>query len=265
MENEVAAPPAEQAQASDQQVVDTTAREVPEGEVKPEGEAVELTPEQKRIAELERDLAKKQRVIDKRTAKIYQYRAQLEQGGLTRQPNQDNNRSTADDSEVLSLTRAEFEAQSLERARQLAPTLSRQALEVEQQTKAIQSLQKSLGGPEKFVEITNELADVFDEQKQLAVLEADDPAALLKYLTDPDNAEEAEEIGKLGPIAAGRRLARIEAKLADTQKPKPQVSKTPDPLTPVKARGASGNGMPDPSNTRAWMQWRNEQEAKGLA
>lgn len=257
MENEVALPPVEQTQASDQPI---EVQAAPEGEQKHEPE---LTPEQKRIAELERDLAKKQRVIDKRTAKIYQYRAQLEQGGLTRQPIQDNNRATADDSEPLSLTRAEFEAMSLERAKQLAPTLSRQALEVEQQTKVIKSLQQSLGGPEKFVEITNELADVFDEQKQLAVLESDDPAALLKYLTDPDNAEEAEEIGKLGPIAAGRRLAKIEAKLSQPT-PKPQVSKTPDPLEPMRAKGAA-NGMPDPKNTRAWMQWRNEQEAKGLA
>lgn len=261
MENEVAAPPAEQAQASD--AIEVTAREVPNAEGAPE--AVELTPDQKRIAELERDNAKKQRVIDKRTAKNYQLRAQIEQGGLTNNPIARNNGATADDSEVLSLTRAEFEAQSLARAKQLAPTLSRQALEVEQQTKVIRSLQESLGGQEKFVQITDELADVFDEQKQLAVLEADDPAALLKYLTDPDNADEAEEIGKLGPIAAGRRLAKIEAKLADTPKPKPQVSKAPDPLTPVKAKGSSGNGQPDPSNTRAWMAWRNEQESKGLA
>jgi hypothetical protein len=260
MENDVTLPQAEPAQASDTRTDEVS--QVTEGEEKPA--EVEQTPEQKRIAELEKEIQRKNRVIDKRTRRVYEYRAQLENLGLTQSRNQDNNRGTADDSETLSLTRAEFEAQSLARARELAPTLSRQAIEDERNAKVIQSLQKSVGGQEKFVEMTNELAEVFDAQKQLAVLGSDDPAALLKYLTDPDNADEAEEIGQLDAISAGRRLAKIEAKLT-TPKAGPQASKAPPPLEAIQARGASNNGMPNPSNTRAWMAWRNEQERKGLA
>lgn len=256
METEVALPPAEQAQASDPNVIDTTAVEIPEGEAKPEGEArPEKTPEQREIDRLRRG-------IDRRTKQLAEARAQI---GLTRQPIADNNQQTADDSESLSLTRAELAKYVNAEALKLAPTLSKQALEVEQQSKIVKSLQASVGGQEKFIEMTNELAEVFDGSKQLAVLDADDPAALLKYLTDPENADEAEEIGRLSDIAAGKRLARIEAKLAALPKtPAKQVSKAPAPLEEIRGMGTAQN-PPDPSNEKAWRQWRNEQERKGRA
>lgn len=266
MELAEALPQAPEAQASQQQTIDPA--QAPEDETKLEGEAApELTPEQTRIKELERELVKKQRGIDRQTRKAYEWRARAEQGGLTRTSNQVDNQNTADDSEVLSLTRAELEQKSLERARQLAPTLARQALEVEQQAKTVESLQRSVGGPEKFVELTNELAEVFDAQRQLAVLQAANPAALLKYLTDADNADEAEEIGRLDAISAGRRLAQIEAKLAATSKADtaPKASKAPAPLEAIRGRGPAGNGMPPPSNAAAWIAWRNAEERAGRA
>ena len=263
METAEALPTAEQAQASPQQPMEAQA--APEGEAKPgnEAPAVEETAEQKRIKELERELSKKQRAIDRRTRQLYETRARMD---LTSQREEVHNQNTADDSQPLSLTRAEIDKLVKAEAAKLAPTVAKQALEVEHQAKVVESLQKSVGGAEKFIELTNELAEVFDQGKQLAVLQAEDPAALLKYLTDPDNADEAEEIGRLDPIAAGRRLARIEAKLAAAPKPDPapKASKAPAPLEQIRGRGQV-TGMPDPKNAAAWIAWRNAEERAGRA
>ena len=107
------------------------------------------------------------------------------------------------------------------------------------------------------MELTNELSEVFDAAKQLAVLDADDPAALLKYLTDPENADEAEEIGRLGDIAAGKRLARIEATLAAAPKtPAKQISKVPAPIESIRGQGRPATGLSDEISADEWRKRR---------
>jgi hypothetical protein len=254
MDTEVALPPVEETQASDPNTIETTAREVPEGE-QPEGDAQpEKTPAELRIEQLERDNKRIQKAIDRRTRQLYEARAQIP---LTRQPIADNNRPNADDSEPLSLTRAELDQYVTAEAKRIAPTLTKQALADEQAKKVVKSLQESVGGQDKFMELTNELSEVFDAAKQLAVLDADDPAALLKYLTDPENADEAEEIGRLGDIAAGKRLARIEATLAATPKtPATQVSKAPAPIESIRGQGRPATGLSDEISADEWRRRR---------
>ena len=262
METEVALPPAEQAQASDPNVMEATAREVPEGEAQPEGEAPpEKTAIELRIEQLERDAKRAQKVIDKRTRQLYEARAQIP---LTRPPIADNNGNNADDSAPLSLTRAELAQYVTAEATRIAPTLTKQALADEQAKKVVRSLQESVGGQEKFMAMTNELSEVFDANKQLAVLDADDPAALLKYLTDPENADEAEEIGQLGDIAAGKRLARIEATLAGLPKtPAKQISKAPAPIESIRGQGRPATGLSDEISADEWRRRRTaEVQAK---
>lgn len=87
-----------------------------------------------------------------------------------------------------------------------------------------------------------------------AILEADNPSALLHYLGK--NPDIASELSDLSTAQLTRRLVRIEAEMA---KPKPQ-SKAPAPLEPVKAQAAPAT--PDPAtNPAAWREWRNKQEA----
>jgi hypothetical protein len=262
VENE-ALPEVEQSTA----VSEAETPEVAEAE-KPEA-APEKTESELRMEQLERENKKLLRGIDRKTKQVYEARAR---NGLTNQSIGNDNRGAGDDSDTVTLTRAELEQRDREVATRLGPALAKEAQEAAKYHKAAKSLADAVGGQEKFQELTDELAEgiKFSAAKQIAVLDSDTPAALLQYLTDPENADEAEEIAALSDIQAGRRLARIESKLAkqaeeSAANSKPEPSKAPKPLEPVRGVVTKVNGMPDPKNTRAWMDWRNAQEAKGLA
>jgi hypothetical protein len=110
-------------------------------------------------------------------------------------------------------------------------------------------------GQEEFDAKASELDEVFgglaDAQGRPkpatdAIFEADNPKAVIEYLTDPDNADEAERIARLPAVRAGREIARLEAKLeAEKAKAKPKPSNAPKPLEAVKGGGVP-SGMPDP-------------------
>lgn len=262
----IAAPAAGQ---TDGNTIEGVAREVvtpvngetkPEGEAKPDAEAKpEKTPEQREIERLRRG-------IDRRTRQLAEARAQ--------QPNaqQKETHSPADDSEPLSLTRAQIQEMVTAEARKLAPTLREEAAESERRHGVLESLAKTWG-QEKFDEVSSDLDDVFGGLTDRsgrpkpaieAVFESDSPAAVIEWLTDPDNADEAERISRLSAAQAGRAIAKLELTITATKAAgKPQPSKAPAPLEAVRGQG-SVTGAPDPSNTKAWIQWRNEQERKGL-
>lgn len=227
----------------------------------------EKTPEQREIERLRRGLDRKTRQREEARAEADQLRQQL-----TRGSSKADNPANADDSEPLSLTRAQIQEMVKAEAAKLAPTLREEALEVERRTGVIQSLAKTWG-KEKFDEVASDLDDAFggftDRSGKVkpaieAVFESDDPAKVIEYLADPDNVDEAERIAKLGAVQAGREIAKLEAKLS-TQAPKPKsnVSKAPAPLEVVRGQGGV-SGAPDPSDTKAWIRWRNEQDRKGL-
>lgn len=64
----------------------------------------------------------------------------------------------------------------------------------------------------------------------------------------------AARIMSLPPIAMAVELARLSAKPVKTA----PVSKAPPPITPLDGAGSPGGGEPDPSNTAAWIKWREE-------
>ena len=146
-------------------------------------------------------------------------------------------------------------------AKKLAPTIKGEADTVARQRVVVSGLVKTWG-QDAFQERTNELAEVLDQSKQMLVLDTDNPAALIEYLTDEDNAEEAEAIGKLPIGRAGYALAKIAAKIeAAKADDKPKASKAPQPVEPLRGAGTT-NRAPDPANTKAWMKWANEQERR---
>jgi hypothetical protein len=230
-----------------------------EGEGKPA--KPEKTPEQREIERLRRG-------IDRRTRQLAELRAER---GLTREPMQENNRADAGDSEPLSLTRAELAEMVKAEAQRLAPTLREQAAEVERRQGVIESLAKTWG-QERFDALASDLDDAMggltdrDGKPKAAieaVFEADQPARLIEWLADPDNADEAERISRMSAVQAGKAVARLEDRLkSEDAKTKPKASKAPPPLEAVRGQG-SDPGAPDPSNTKAWIRWRNEQERKG--
>lgn len=243
----------------DEQQADTEG----EGEKKPKPEKTE--------AERERDRLRK--AIDRRTrreaeakAEAAHWKAEAErlraiELRATKEPSQDT------EDEPLTLSRAELAQMVKAEAEKLAPTLKQQQAEIEHRTKVIEGLAKELG-QERFDALAEDLDEALGGLQRNgkptaateAIFAADDPQAVIQYLADPDNADEAESIGRMDPVRAGRAIARLESKLeASKAQAKPQRSKAPEPVEPSKGGGVISN-MPDPSNTKAYIKWANEQE-----
>ena len=222
----------------------------------------EKTPEQREIERLRRG-------IDRRTRQLAEARAQA---ALPRTRQQEYNQETADDSQPLSLTRAELAQMVKAEAERLAPTMREQAAEVERRQGVIQSLAKTWG-QERFDEIASDLDDALGGLSDRAgrpkaaveaVFEADNPADVIEYLADHDNADEADRLARMTAAQAGKAIARLEDKLQAAKKAgKPKASNAPAPLEALRGQGST-SGAPNPSDTKAWIRWRNEQERKGL-
>ena len=228
----------------------------------PEGaDAEAATAEEKKPERhpLEKVLAKEQRRNQSLARRVHQAEAALAQyGALQRPAIGDINQHEGADSEVLSLPKAQLDRLIEERARALAPSITSQAAERELETAAVSALQKTLG--DRFMEATNDLAAVFGADKQMAVLRSSAPAALIEYLTDPDNADEAEGIAEMDAFATGGALANIVHKLAASKAGnKPQRSNAAAPIESVKASGAAFE--PDESKMTD-AQWARHQESK---
>lgn len=215
-------------------------------------------PEGKDENPLEKQLKREQRRIQNLTRQKYELQAKLEQlSSLAPNTQKADNQGIVDDSDTLSLSKAELQRLIDQKAKELAPTIkAKEDGEAEIREKAI-SLRKTLG--DRFEELTGDLATVFDHDRQMLVLDADNPAALIEYLTDPDNADEADRIARLPANRAAFAMARIEAKLTNTAKPKPQISKVAAPIEQVRGGGGSASGAPNPSDTKAWIKWRMSQ------
>ncbi len=218
----------------------------------------EKTPEQREIERLRRR-------VDNLTRQKYELRASAPAGGQQQQQ-QDHNQ--VDDDEPVTLTRAELQRQIAEQAQKLAPTMREQQAEAERRHGVVQTLAKEWG-PEKFDTLSAELDEAFGgladrsgtpKPATDAIFHADDPKGVIEYLTDPDNADEAASISKMGALQAGRAIAKLELKLeAEKSKAKPKPSNAPAPIEPARGGGVP-NGMPDPSNTKAYIAWANAQE-----
>lgn len=221
-----------------------TSTDAQDGGAKAEGEQKPpKTPEQREIERLRRG-------IDRRTRQLAEARAQA---NLTRAPVERDNHSTESDSQPLSLTRAELAQMVKAEAERLAPTLQSQRAEAERRQGVIQSLEKSLG-KERFDEVASDLDEAFGGLQDAhgrakpaieAVFESDDPAGVIEWLADPEHADEAERISKLGAIQAGKAIARLEDKLkAEKSAAKPQRSSVPAPLDPARGNGGPVTAKP---------------------
>ena len=117
---------------------------------KAEGEQSEADKAKPEKTEEQRELARRQRKIDRLVRQREELRAQLGRAPNAqdlRQASVDGtNRQEQDDSEPVSLSRAELQRLVKEEAAKLAPTIKQQQAEIEHRTGVIQSLAKSWGG-----------------------------------------------------------------------------------------------------------------------
>jgi hypothetical protein len=158
-----------------------------------------------------------------------------------------------------------------ERARKLVPTIRKQEDEGQRFNRVYEKLEGELGR-ERFAELSNDLDTALDGLKGpgdkpkaavQAIFKVPDPRGLIEFLTDPENAEEAEAFGRMDGFDAGMKAAEIMHKLAAKAKVHPERSNAPAPIEKVRGGGPK-TGAPDFRDTKAWIKWRNEQEAKGL-
>lgn len=225
------------------------------GAASTEQQAKEKSPEQ-------RELARLRRRVDNLTRQKYEARAAIPA------PQQQQN-AEADDDEPVSMTRAEMQRHIAEQAKQLAPALTQQQAVADRRQGIVTSLAKEWGD-DKFNTLASELDDVFGgladrsgmpKPATDAIFESDDPKGVIEYLTDPDNAEEAERISTMSPIQAGRAITRLEDKLkAAKGNSKPKPSNAAQPLEAPRNGAGKTSPMPDPSNTKAYIAWANAQE-----
>lgn len=238
MNTEQALPNADQAGASEQVAnIDTQAADTA-ANTEATDDAVESKEAKPERQPWEKELARERRRIANITRQKYELQAQLDALRTQVAPRQDqaHNQNSADDSEQLSLTRAQLEQMVREHATQLAPKIGQQEREQAETRERAIKLQKDLG--ERFEAVTDELSEVFPREHQLLVLRAKQPGALAEWLTDPDNAEDADRIARLSPVDAAWEMANISASLA--AKPvKPARSSAPAPLESVRGNGGA--------------------------
>jgi hypothetical protein len=104
--------------------------------------------------------------------------------------------------------------------------------------------------------------DAFDELPLTrsiveAMIDADAPEQLMAYMAA--NAEEVERIASLPAARQAAAIGKLEAKLEAEKTKPPARSNAPSALGAVKGKAAAG-GPPDPSDTKAYIKWANEQE-----
>ena len=272
MSTETALPVAEEvipAEVSTEVVTPPTEElvEAVEGEEKKEAKP-EKTAEQREIDRLRRG-------IDRKTRQLAESRARYD---LTRPSESAENRPQANDSEQLSLTRAELSQLVKAEAERLAPTVSAERTEAEHRRGVVESLAKSWG-QEKFDQVAADLNDAFggDEVTNAlldrsgkpkpaadAIFTADNPRALIEYLVDPDNADEAERIAGLGALQAGRAIAKLEAKLeASNATAKPQPSKAPKALEAIQGNSVADSQFNQSLEKASFAQYEAMRKKQG--
>lgn len=229
------------------------------GEAKPEGEeGGDKEPAKKEKTPEQREIERLRRRVDNLTRQKYELRASVPQQAQEKTPN-------ANDDEPVTLSRAELERQIEERAAQRAPSIAEQQAVKEHRQAVVSSLEKEWGKQEfdakaaDLDDVFGGLADAHGRPKPAtdAIFEADNPKAVIEYLTDPDNADEAERIASLSPIRAGRAIALLDAKLKAAPD-KPQASKAPKPLEAIRGQG-SAEKDPSRMTDAEFADWRRRQ------
>jgi len=245
----VAAPVAAPQAASDEQIprAESSSAELQTQDATPTEPAPQdtLTPEQRAARKMQRriDTLTAGRGAAQREAQLWRERAEAAEAAR-QQPAQ------ADDEPSQRQTDPrEFDALVTQRAEQLARQQG-----IARQVQTVLKAGSSLDG---FDDAVNTVADEvpFTDSRGRptafieAVLDSENPAALLHHLGQ--NPEEAAEYAGLTPAQIGRRIARLEDKLAASAKR--QISKAPAPLKPGSG-GAPSGGPSDNDSVDAWVR-----------
>ena len=223
------------------------------------------------LTEEQKTIRKQNRRIDRLTAKrgglerenellrqqIADFERRQQQGAANQRGNEGEDHGGQRQQSGRQVTEADIERMAQTRAEQL----HRQRF-FGQRVSHVLAAGSKLDGFNAAVDAVAEVAPFTDRQGRPtpfieAVLEADDPAALLKHLGD--NPDDAEQLAFLTPAQLGRRIAKLEDQIKAGAKK--QTSAAPPPLKPVA--GAAGGAEPDPEkDAEAWIRARNKAVAR---
>lgn len=177
---------------------------------------VEKTAEQKELERLRRQLTKRDRTQGKLYQELESLREQQRSAQMT-----DEEKPTKAEVDPVKLAR---EIATIERVTEKANAVAKDG------NKRFTDFNEALST------LREEAGDLFDKRGMPtpvgeAILEADDPAALIQFLGANDDL--AAELHGLSPTALGRRIARFEAQMKAEPKAKP-ASKAAEPIAPLK-------------------------------
>lgn len=72
------------------------------------------------------------------------------------------------------------------------------------------------------------------------------------------NTSEADNIAKMPPLKQAAAIAKLETKLAS--KPQKKISKAPNPIKAVGAKGTTSTKLDPSKDLKKWMEMRNKEE-----
>ena len=194
------------------------------------------------VEELLKALKAKDKRIDKLTGRL---RSTERAAPLPQGPIGGTNEAAADDSEELTLKRSELQRILDEETRKRAPVYAQQQAEYERRHEVVKGLATELGQAQ-FDDLARRLDVAVDglidqhgrpKPATEAIFATGKLAgAVIAYLADPDNDDEAEAIGRMNAVQAGMAIGEIKAKIA-ARKAKPEPSKAAAVIEPVKSAG----------------------------
>lgn len=114
---------------------------------------------------------------------------------------------------------------------------------------------------EDFHEVMSESEAPMTKAMADAIVSADEAGPGIAYFL-AKNPQEAERIAGLSEASQAREIWKLEQKVGSEQ-PVKKPSKAPAPIDPVKgAKSVAEDDEPNPSDTKAWVAWRNRQIAR---
>jgi hypothetical protein len=208
----------------------------------PETDQQEESPEQKAQAERDKAIKNLQRRVDRKHAQAAaaEERARLaEQRAAEIEARYSGGEQEKPQIDPIQLAR---EIATVERVTEKSNAVARDG------AKRFPDFNQALSG------LVEEVGPLFDQRGRPnaigeAILDADDPAALLHHLGV--NSDVAADLVGLSPIQVARRIAKLEIELKQPKEPK--QSNAPKPITPVRS-AAETSGLSDSLSTEEWRR-----------
>lgn len=137
-----------------------------------------------------------------------------------------------------------------------AETRKAQMTEAERyQERQTELIEKGEEKYEDFEDVVKSDKNTYSRAAFLAMLESDIGSELLYYLAK--NPDEGKRIAELPAYAQAKEIGKLEDKLQ--AKPQKQISKAPEPITPIGTGKAVGNELSDDIPIDEWIRRRNKQ------